>query len=116
MFLHPDFAETTWEFLLEGAVRRRDVWSSREEADKLFRDRSYKSWDPRVIDLYVVRIRSTSDTSMFLLHGRNMDYENSQPRPTLTRPEESRSIVQRARNMCVTWYTHSKCPFNSHLL
>ncbi|KAH9996333.1 Alpha/beta hydrolase fold-1 [Russula vinacea] len=53
MFLHPDFAETTWEFLLEGAVRRRDVWSSREEADKLFRDRSYKSWDPRVIDLYV---------------------------------------------------------------
>jgi len=53
MFLHPKFLEATWKFLLEGAAKRRDVWSSREEADKLFRERSFKSWDPRVIDLYV---------------------------------------------------------------
>jgi hypothetical protein len=105
MFLHPKFLEATWKFLLEGAAKRRDVWSSREEADKLFRERSFKSWDPRVIDLYVVRVRSTSDSSVFSLQDRNMAYENSQPRPTLTRPEESRSNVQRSRNMCVMWCT-----------
>jgi hypothetical protein len=51
---------------MEGAVKRRDVWSSREEANELFRERSFKSWDPRVIDLHVVRIHSRSDTSVFL--------------------------------------------------
>ena len=44
------------KFLLEGAVKRRDVWSSREEAQKFLRERSLKSWDPRVVDIYVVRM------------------------------------------------------------
>ena len=58
MFLHPDITDRIVTILPEGAIRRRDVWSSREEANKLFRERSFKSWDPRAIELYVVRIRS----------------------------------------------------------
>lgn len=57
MFLHPDFMDRIGKFLPEGATKRRDVWPSREEAKKLFRERSFKTWDPRAIDLYVVRIR-----------------------------------------------------------
>jgi hypothetical protein len=110
MFLRPDFGERTGKFLMEGAIKRRDVWSSREEADNLFRERSFKSWDPRVIDLHVVRIRSMSDAPMFLLLDRNMAYESFQPLPTLTRPGESRSIVQRSKNLCVMWYPPSKFP------
>ena len=103
LFLHPDFVERTDVFLTEGAIKRRDVWSSREEADKRFRERAFKSWDPRVINLHVVRICSMSYASVPLLQNRDMDYGNSQPRPTQTRPEESRSIVQKSRNWCVMW-------------
>ncbi|KAH9988119.1 Alpha/beta hydrolase family-domain-containing protein [Russula compacta] len=53
MFVHPDYHKGAHKFLVEGAVKRRDVWSSREEAHKLFRERSFKSWDPRCIDLQV---------------------------------------------------------------
>ncbi|KAF8497527.1 Alpha/beta hydrolase fold-1 [Russula emetica] len=53
MFLHPNFLHRTGNFLKESTIKRRDVWDSREEAHKLFRERSLKSWDPRVIDLYV---------------------------------------------------------------
>ncbi|KAF8257766.1 Alpha/beta hydrolase fold-1 [Lactarius quietus] len=41
------------KFLLKGALQRRDTWSSREEAQKVFRERSLKSWDPRVVDIYI---------------------------------------------------------------
>jgi hypothetical protein len=102
MFLHPNFFYRIGKFLADSTTKRRDVWPSREEAHKLFRERSLKSWDPRVIDLYVVRIHSISDVQWFLLQCRDMAYENSQPWPTLTRPEESRSNVQRSRNLCVT--------------
>jgi hypothetical protein len=110
MFLHPDLANGAAKFLMEGAIKRRDVWSSREEAEKLFRERSFKSWDPRVVDLHVVRIHPMSDTSGFLQQDRDMVYENSQPQNTLTRPEESPSTVQRCRNLCVIRYTPSIVP------
>lgn len=42
------------QFLLKGALKRRDMWSSREEAQEFLRERSLKSWDPRVVDIYVV--------------------------------------------------------------
>ena len=90
MFLHPDITDRIVTILPEGAIRRRDVWSSREEANKLFRERSFKSWDPRAIELYVVRIRSISDATVFLPQDRDMAYGTSRLRPTLTRPEESR--------------------------
>ena len=57
MFVRPDYLKNAHKFLVEGAVKRRDVWSSREEAHRIFRERSFKSWDPRCIDLQVVRIR-----------------------------------------------------------
>ncbi len=66
MFLHPDFLYRTGNFLAGSAIKRRDVWSRREEAHKLFRERSLKSWDPRVLDLYVVRITSMSNTPVVL--------------------------------------------------
>lgn len=110
MFLHPDITDRIQKILPESAIKRRDVWSSREEATKLFRERSLKSWDPRVIELYVVRIRSISDATVFLLQDRDMAYEISQPRPTLTRPEESRLNVQRSKKLCVMRYTASSVP------
>ena len=58
MFLHPNFLYRTGNFLVESTIKRRDLWDSREEAHRLFRERSLKAWDPRVIDLYVVRIHS----------------------------------------------------------
>ncbi|KAI0301277.1 Alpha/beta hydrolase fold-1 [Russula brevipes] len=42
VFVHPDFAGGSTN-LAAGAVKRRDMWSSREEAHKLFRERSFKS-------------------------------------------------------------------------
>jgi hypothetical protein len=42
------------QFLLKGAQKRRDMWSSREEAQDFLRERSLKSWDPRVVDIYIV--------------------------------------------------------------
>jgi hypothetical protein len=53
VFVHPDHAAGSTN-LAAGAVKGRDMWSSREEAHKLFRERSFKSWDLRSIDLYVV--------------------------------------------------------------
>ena len=54
MIVHRDYLAGANKFLLEGALKRRDVWSSREEAHKFLRARSLKSWDPRVVDIYVV--------------------------------------------------------------
>ncbi|KAI9513482.1 Alpha/beta hydrolase fold-1 [Russula earlei] len=53
MFIGPSYFQSSGKFLEEGAVKRRDVWSSREEAHENFRERSFKSWDPRLIDLFV---------------------------------------------------------------
>ena len=61
MFLRPDLLCRTGYSLALCAIKRRDVWHNREEAHKRFRERSLKSWDPRVIDLYAVRIYSVSD-------------------------------------------------------
>jgi hypothetical protein len=54
MIVHRDNFTGKNKFLLKGALKRCDVWSSREEAHKFLRERSLKSWDPRVVDLYVV--------------------------------------------------------------
>lgn len=36
--------------------RRRDIWPDRAAAEKFFRSRPfYKQWDPRVLDLHLVR-------------------------------------------------------------
>ncbi|ETW77082.1 hypothetical protein HETIRDRAFT_327342 [Heterobasidion irregulare TC 32-1] len=40
-------------FLEQNAAKRRDVWPSREAARELFAARSFKDWDPRVLDLHV---------------------------------------------------------------
>ena len=41
-------------FLEQNAAKRRDVWPSREAARELFVARSFKDWDPRVLELHVV--------------------------------------------------------------
>lgn len=54
MIVHRDNFTGKNKFLLEGALKRCDVWSNREEAHKFLRERSLKSWDPRVVDIYIV--------------------------------------------------------------
>ncbi|KAI0264101.1 hypothetical protein BC834DRAFT_826600 [Gloeopeniophorella convolvens] len=53
MFVRPEYTKGANDFLIGGANKRRDVWSSREEALKVFKERTFKSWDPRFVDLYV---------------------------------------------------------------
>jgi len=53
MTVHPVHSKRVNRFLVEGAVKRRDIWTSSEEAHKLFRERVFKSWDSRSIDLHV---------------------------------------------------------------
>lgn len=44
------------DILVTGALRRRDVWPSREAALEAFNSRpSWKAWDEEVLKLYVVR-------------------------------------------------------------
>lgn len=46
------------EVLGDGAMKRRDIWPSREEAYRTFTDRGriWRTWDPRVRRLFVVRV------------------------------------------------------------
>lgn len=45
--------------LVGGAVKRRDVWPSREEALRTLQMRpSFKVWDPRILEIFVVRALS----------------------------------------------------------
>ncbi|KAI0267395.1 Alpha/beta hydrolase fold-1 [Gloeopeniophorella convolvens] len=53
MFLNPKYVKGATKFLVGGANKRRDVWSSREEALKAFKERAFKSWDPRIVEVYV---------------------------------------------------------------
>jgi hypothetical protein len=90
MFLHPNFFHRTGNFLVESTIKRRDVWHSREEAHKLFRERSLKSWDPRVIDLYVVRIHFVSDVPVVLTAVQRYGLREL---PTLAYPDKARGVT-----------------------
>jgi hypothetical protein len=90
MFLHPNFLYRTGKFLTESAIKRRDVWHSREEARKLFRERSLKSWDPRVIDLYVVRICSMPDVLVVLTAVQRYGLREL---PTLAYPDKAQGVT-----------------------
>lgn len=76
--------------LTESVIRRRDVWPSREEAHKIFRERSLKSWDPRAIDLYVVRIHSMSDVLVVLTAVQKYGLREL---PTLAYPDKARGVT-----------------------
>lgn len=44
-------------FLMEGAIARRDIWPSKEDAFKAFSGRkNFKAWDPRVLRIFCVRV------------------------------------------------------------
>ena len=90
MFLHPDFLYRTGDFLVESTIKRRDVWHSREEANNLFRERSLKSWDPRVIDLYVVRIHSIAGVSVVLTVVQRYGLREL---PTLAYPDKAKGVT-----------------------
>jgi hypothetical protein len=90
MFLHPKFLYRTGKFLAGSTIKRRDVWDSREEAHKLFRERSLKSWDPRVIDLYVARIHSVSDVPVVLTTVQRYGLREL---PTLAYPDRARGVT-----------------------
>ncbi|KAJ7671263.1 Alpha/beta hydrolase fold-1 [Mycena polygramma] len=52
--MHDDAVPALMKFLTEGAMQRRDVWPSREEAYRSMKARPpWKAWDDRVLKLYV---------------------------------------------------------------
>ncbi|TRM66988.1 Alpha/beta hydrolase fold-1 [Schizophyllum amplum] len=53
MVMNREAAEGPHEFLVNGARNRRDVWPSKPEAYKLLKSRGWKSWDDRVLRLFV---------------------------------------------------------------
>lgn len=56
MCLKPDAVSKLMNLLTEGSGSRRDIWPSREEAYKSLKERrAWKSWDDRVLRIYVVR-------------------------------------------------------------
>jgi len=52
MYISPDNLQKTSMTLAGGANKRRDVWPSRDGAYKQFRERSFKSWDPRLVNIH----------------------------------------------------------------
>lgn len=92
MFLHADFLYSTGKFLAESTAKRRDVWHSREEAHKLFRERSLKTWDSRVIDLYVARTSSISDVQTLVILTAVQRY-GLRELPTLAYPDKDQGVT-----------------------
>lgn len=55
MVMAKRFTDGPSKFLVDSAVKRRDIWASSEEALKLFRSRpAYRTWDDRVLNAFVV--------------------------------------------------------------
>ncbi|KAH7917009.1 hypothetical protein BV22DRAFT_1052754, partial [Leucogyrophana mollusca] len=54
MMMGRKWTESIPNFVLEGVLKRRDVWQSKEEAFKIMKSRpGWKSWDERVLRLLV---------------------------------------------------------------
>ena len=50
-------AEAFGDGLRKGAIARRDIWPSKEEAFKAFSSRkTFKAWDPRVLRIFCVSL------------------------------------------------------------
>ena len=90
MTVHPAHSKRVNRFLVEVAIKRRDMWSSREEAHKLFRERSFKSWDARSIELHVVRIRFYCRCLYVLIDGQRYGLRAL---PTLTYPDKTQGVT-----------------------
>lgn len=55
MVVRKSINKRTRDYFISAAVNRRDIWSSREEAYKLFKARPFwKAWDERALRIYVV--------------------------------------------------------------
>ena len=91
MFTHPAYFGGANKFLTEGAVKRRDIWPSREEANNVFRERSFKSWDPRVIGLHVVCVHTSVRCFVLALIGRQK--YGLRELPTLTYPDKTEGVT-----------------------
>ncbi len=90
MIVHPVHSKRVNRILVEGAVKRRDMWASSEGAHKLFRERVFKSWDSRSIDLHVVRIHFYSRCLYVLIDGQRYGLRAL---PTLTYPDKTQGIT-----------------------
>ena len=90
MTVHPVHSKSVNRFLVGGAVKRRDMWSSSEEAHKFFRERAFKSWDSRSIDLHVVRIYFYSMCLYVLTDGQRYGLRAL---PTLTYPDKTQGVT-----------------------
>ena len=90
MTAHPVHSKKVNRSLLEGAVKRRDMWSSSDEARRLFRERTFKLWDPRSIDLHVVCIYFYSRCLCALI---DVQRYGLRPLPTLTYPDKTQGVT-----------------------
>jgi len=53
--------------LIDGAVNRRDIWPSSEEAYKVLKARpAWKAWDDRVLKIFVVSVMGYKQPNVHL--------------------------------------------------
>ena len=90
MTAHPIHSKSVNRFLVEGAVKRRDMWSSSDEARRLFRERAFKLWDPRSIELHVVCIHFYSKRLYALI---DVQRYGLRALPTLTYPDKTQGVT-----------------------
>lgn len=56
---HLEDRQGALKFLTKATMKRRDTWNSREEAKDYFEPRlPWNTWDPRILDIYVVSSRA----------------------------------------------------------
>lgn len=57
MIMPAEFGAAAKDMLVNGAINRRDTWPSKEDAYNILKSRgSWKSWDDRVLKIYVVSV------------------------------------------------------------
>ncbi|KAG6901619.1 hypothetical protein C0995_009959 [Termitomyces sp. Mi166 len=92
MSTNPKFMGGPSQMLVKGAVNRRDIWPSYEEAYKLLKSRpAWKVWDDRVLKIFVVSAR------IFLVLPKVSDIllqkDGMRPLPTADYPDKTEGVT-----------------------
>ncbi len=90
MFAHPAYEERMRRSMVAGVLKRRDVWSTHEEAHIFFRGPALKSWDARSIDFYTVRIPFYTTSLLTLIGGQRCGLREL---PTLAYPDKMQGVT-----------------------
>ena len=95
MSMHPRYAEETQRVLVKGAINRRDIWPSREEAYKTLKSRGvWKAWDDRVLRIFVVCVKNLSDSLILHLHSSHpVQQDGMRPLPSADYPDKTEGVT-----------------------